>query len=115
MHRPASNQNQSNKTENSRIKKTYYVLINSSIQIILRTFELGFYTYTVYLRLKLTECMSAAKFCSIYVDLGNLFFFLSSSYTIVIYYFLNQNFADNFKQLLNIDDGNKNLIKKPDI
>ncbi|CAF1035841.1 unnamed protein product [Brachionus calyciflorus] len=102
--------NKSKKAENSRIKKTYYIIINSSIQIILRTCELGCYTYVVYLRLKLGECMSEAKFCSVFVDLGNMFYFMSSSFTVVIYYFLNQTFADNFKQLLRIGKNDKKLV-----
>ncbi|CAF0981881.1 unnamed protein product [Brachionus calyciflorus] len=76
---PNSNHKQSNKAHNSRIKTAYYIIINLSIQIILRTIELDFYMYKVYLRLKLTECMSAAKFCSIFVDLVNLLILILNS------------------------------------
>ncbi|CAF1056739.1 unnamed protein product [Brachionus calyciflorus] len=82
------------KFENSRLKTTYFVFFNLFILLIIRSFELGFNTYAVYLKILRTECMIHVKYCSVYIEIGNLFYLLSCSYTIVMYYFLNKNFAE---------------------
>ena len=87
------------KFENSRLKTTYFVFVNLLILLIIRSFELGFDTYAVYLKILKTECMVHVKYCSVFIEIGNLFYLLSCTYTIVIYYFLNKNFADKLDEV----------------
>ncbi|CAF0907696.1 unnamed protein product [Brachionus calyciflorus] len=92
------------KFEYSRLKITFSILVNLFVFLIFRTLEICAYSVAVYFKFKKSECISGAKFCSVYIDVANVFYFLSCSYNIVAYYFFNKKFASTLKMIIKSKD-----------
>lgn len=89
--------------DNIQIKVTLTILFNSIIMLLFRTLEFGTSMYVLSERLnESSQCKYLNKICTNYAQLGNLFYLMSCSYTIVIYYYLNKTFRTILDSLLNL-------------
>lgn len=78
--------------ENTKTRVKIFICINCFMLLILRSIEFGFSVYVFYQMLYTLVCFSENKICSNYLEFGNMAYLLSTTYTILVFSFLNKNF-----------------------
>ncbi|CAF0778807.1 unnamed protein product [Brachionus calyciflorus] len=78
--------------EQKKIKISIRIWLNSSIMMFFRMLELSVILYILVLAIVYEFCKDAQKICDNLLDFSNVFYVLSCSYTIVVYYQLSKPF-----------------------
>lgn len=88
------------KQNNSNVRITTIIIASINFFIILRAFEFGMNVWVLKNTIGNSPCDNINKTCTnIYQD-GNLFYLISCSYTIIMYFYLNRQFRQTLKESL---------------
>ena len=86
-----------------QIKTSAKIWFNNFILLIFRLLELCSISFIFIMVIKYDFCQDAEKICDNYFDFSNLFYIMSCSYLIVIYYTFNKPFRICLKKIFKFD------------
>lgn len=88
------------KIENTEFKIILTVFLNSTILILFRIAEFSISIFVFVLRLNGISCSFFNKICSNFIQFSNIFYLITCSNTILVYYFLNKTFRSILNKYL---------------
>lgn len=99
----SSNDYRIKKVENVHMRITLTVCFNSFVLILFRFLELGTSVFVFTQRLNGDLCRYINKICSNLIQLGDLFYLISCSYSTIIFYYLNIHFRQSFDSYFDLN------------